>query len=201
MNAIVEGLLDSIRDIQRLYRQDKHQVARRIRAVDLDVVGLEKLLPPPGDFPYGRMLLYQDETMEVILMNWARNKQSLPHDHGLSEGWAKVLRGTASHVCYKTGSEPPHAVSHQEVDEGDVFYAPKYMVHHTGNPTEDVLVTLHFYFPPIENMEVFDPAAERAAIVSSDCGAWWPDTPRQIVKSRNFGQHYEGVPAAADGVS
>lgn len=201
MNVIAQRLLDSIKEIQRLYKEDKRQVARRIQAVDLNIADVEELLPAPGDFPYGRMLLYQDETMEVILMNWACNKMSLPHDHGLSEGWAKVLKGTASHVCYRTGSEPPHAVSEQAIDEGDIFYAPKYMVHHTGNPTEELMVTLHFYFPPIENMEVFDPAEERAAIVSSDCGAWWPDTDRQILKSRNFGQGYEGVAAEADSVS
>jgi hypothetical protein len=55
-----------------------------------------------------------------------------------------------------------------------------------ANATAHPLVTLHCYFPPIHCMEVFDLSAARAAVVTDDCGAWWPER-GQLVKLRPLG--------------
>ncbi len=68
-----------------------------------------------------------------------------------------------------------------------------------ASATSRPAVTLHCYYPPIHRMEVFDFAAERAAIVSDDCGAWWPESDQQIVELRHFaGTEAEAALAARD---
>ena len=79
----------------------------------------------------------------------------------------------------------PKEAKQQLIAEGTVFYAPKNLIHHMGNPGEAEVITLHFYFPPIHRMEVFDLDENRSAIVSDDCGAWWPEQ-RQIVSEKRL---------------
>jgi cysteine dioxygenase len=183
----LRNLYDGIRAIGECYRVERRRTAELIRALDVDVAALGDLLQPPQGLPYGRKLLHHDGEMEVILMNWQQRCSCLPHDHGTSEGWLKVLAGKASHVYYAKGTGVPTAVKEETLETGTVLHAARTMVHHMANPDDRPLVTLHFYFPPITNMEVFDVDAARAAIVSSDCGAWWPPTSSQLVASRGLG--------------
>jgi hypothetical protein len=54
-----------------------------------------------------------------------------------------------------------------------------------ANRSCDALITLHFYFPTMHGLEVFDLAARRAAIVSDDRGAWWSEA-QQLVQCRSL---------------
>ncbi len=182
----LRDLWEGIREIGDCYRVERTRTAERIRALHVDLDAIGELLQPPGDLPYGRQLLHHDGEMEVILMNWKLSCSCLPHDHGTSEGWVKVVTGSASHAYFVKGSGMPTVTKEETLNTGTVFFAPKSMVHRMGNPVDTPLVTLHFYFPPITNMEVFDVNAARSGIVSSDCGAWWPPTPQQLLECRDF---------------
>lgn len=152
-----------------------------------NVQALGDYLLPPGPHPYGRRLVFQNEHIELIVMNWGAHSLSLPHDHGQSEGWVRVLCGAARHGRYVTDDDQLQCVEELRYAAGTIFHAPVGLVHHMGNPSDEPLVTLHCYFPPIHRMEVFDVATSRAAIVSDDCGAWWPTRDGQIVETREFG--------------
>jgi cysteine dioxygenase len=180
--AILERYITAVRIA---YREDRAAIAAKIADPEIGVETLAAYIQPPGSQPYGRELIYQDDEVEVIVMNWAEMRHSLPHDHGESEGWVRVLKGSPSHAYYDCSSPAPVLAQQQLVPEGTVFYAPKNLVHHMGNPSNSPVITLHFYFPPIHRMEVFDLAARRAAIVSDDCGAWWPDA-EQLVSSKQL---------------
>lgn len=116
-------------------------------------------------------------------MNWAIGGVCLPHDHGESEGWVKVLCGVSTHRVFSEDRSRPVVTETQEIGDA-VFYAKPGLIHSMANETSGPLVTLHFYFPPIHAMEVFDTEESRAAIVADDCGAWWPESDEQIVRVR-----------------
>lgn len=159
---------------------------------------LRNYLMAPGRNPYGRRMIFQNEHIELILMNWGEHARSLPHDHGRSEGWVRVLCGSALHARYSAEGDQLQCVEEQRYAAGTIFHAPVGLVHHMGNATAEPLVTLHCYFPPIQRMEVFDMEASRAAVVSDDCGAWWPESDGQIVETRVFGSAGAGaMPAEA----
>ena len=168
-----------------LYRSDRARVAEAIASNLLELERFRVYLPPPNGRPYGRRALYQTADMEVMLMNWALGGSCLPHDHGASEGWVKVLCGTSTHRVFSVDQTAPVLKETQMIGDA-VFYAKSGLVHSMANETTDPLVTLHFYFPPIHAMEVFDPSALRSAIVADDCGAWWPDSEDQIVSLRSL---------------
>lgn len=175
-----------IKEVACLYPQNKRKIKETIDSYSFNLKHFVEFLEDPNGMPYGRRVLYQDAVMEVILMNWDENSECLPHDHGGSEGWVKILKGCASHGYYSSKNITPKLTNEEHLSEGTVIFAPKRMIHSMANKSSDPLVTLHFYFPPISNMEVFDIAAERSAIVSSDCGAWWPESWKQLVSYRSL---------------
>lgn len=131
--------------------------------------------------PYYRRLLFQNTEVELLIMNWSQIACA-PHDHGQSYGWIQVINGTTNNTVYQCQDGfLPEALFSQDKQQGSVFFAPKSGIHHMKS-SDDTLVTLHLYSPPIKNMKVYDLDQCAACIVSEDCGAWWPEDQRQKIK-------------------
>ncbi|PMC39110.1 hypothetical protein CJ195_03995 [Bacillus sp. UMB0899] len=148
-------------------------------------VQLKELQPELGTSkgkPYYRKLIYQNEHVELLVMNWSE-LECAPHDHGHSFGWIQVLDGTAKNTVYKVnGDTLPLELFTEFQEQGKAFFAPKNGVHKMSVSNDGKLVTLHLYSPPITGMKVYDLKKCAACIVSDDCGAWWPEASRQKVK-------------------
>ncbi len=186
MNDSFNDLHALIKEVTHLYVKDKRKIAAAIESRSFELANFNEYLEDPAGMPYGRRVLYLDEVMEVILMNWDSNSECLPHNHGCSEGWVKILKGCASHCLYSNRTTAPSLANEERLSEGSVIFSPKRLIHSMANESNDPLVTLHFYFPPISNMEVFDINAMRSAIVTSDCGAWWPESRKQLISCRSM---------------
>ena len=198
LSPFQDALSEMLSHFERKSPDRGQQVARALAHPVFNPETLSAYIRPPGRHPYGRSMVLQNGYFELIAMNWGSHATSLPHDHGTSEGWVRVISGAVCHGIYKSRSDGGELrlVSEQLIDAGTIFRAPKGLVHHMGNGSSQPTVTLHCYFPPIHRMEVFDLAKSRAAIVADDCGAWWPELERQIVEVR------ECAPAAViDGVA
>jgi cysteine dioxygenase len=141
------------------------------------------LLPKPNDGkPYNRKLLYKNDEVEMLVMNWC-DLDCAPHDHGDSHGWIQVLSGASLNTVYEVkGDSLPTELFHQIHQNGTYFFAPKKGIHKMQASNQTELVTLHLYSPPITNMMVYDLTKCAACVVSDDCGAWWPDNQKQKLK-------------------
>ncbi len=149
----------------------------------LGIRDLEPLLVEAGPFPYGRHLLYQNQGIESLVMNWPSGAECAPHDHGSSWGWVHILEGEAEHSVYQLDVRGvPRVRRKRLVRAGGWLFAPKGLIHSMGNPTSNRLVTLHVYVPCITGMRVYDPSRCASCVVRDDCGAWWPADDRQIVQ-------------------
>lgn len=148
-------------------------------------VQLNELQPELGTStgkPYYRKLIYHNEHVELLVMNWSE-LECAPHDHGHSFGWIQVLDGTAKNTVYEiNGDTLPEELFTEFQQRGKVFFAPKKGVHKMSVTNSGKLVTLHIYSPPITGMKIYDLTKCAACIVSDDCGAWWPEETRQKVK-------------------
>jgi cysteine dioxygenase len=144
---------------------------------------LTPFLLEAGEKPYSRKLLYKNDVVEVLVMNWSKEIDCAPHDHGQSMGWIQVVAGESNHTIYRVeeGKVPDSYMKRKEAG-GTIFFAPKRIVHKMGSAEEEPLITLHVYSPPISGMKVYDVEKCAACIVSDDCGAWWPEKQRQLIK-------------------
>jgi cysteine dioxygenase len=167
--------------LSMLERPSPRELRTVIAACPVTVANLEPLLPAPSIYPYGRKVLFQSDHIELLVMNWAP-RECAPHDHGRSWGWLSVLEGVATHTVYRINGGLPVVRKRTREEAGAMLFAPQGLVHSMGNPCSDRLVTLHAYAPPITGMRVYDLHRCAACVVSDDCGAWWPESQRQIVR-------------------
>lgn len=148
-------------------------------------IQLEELVPELGNSngkPYFRKLLFKNDQLELLVMNWSK-LECAPHDHGNSFGWIQVINGTAINTVYEVKDDTfPKELFTEYQKQGQSFFAPKKGVHKMSVSDEGRLVTLHLYSPPITGMKVYNLEKCAACIVSDDCGAWWPENTRQMVK-------------------
>ncbi|WP_226585250.1 cysteine dioxygenase [Halobacillus litoralis] len=143
---------------------------------------LQPYLKDPDDKPYYRQMIYEDDEVEMIVMNWA-DIDCAPHDHGHSTGWIQVMNGETKQTIYQAEGETlPLPLYTEFKEKGSLFFAPEGGIHKMGRKGEHDLVTLHLYSPPIRGMRVYDLETCAACVVSSDCGAWWPEEQRQLVQ-------------------
>jgi cysteine dioxygenase len=159
----------------------------QIERLSVEADEVRRYLCPPNGKPYGRALIHQTDTVEVIVMNWAPGETCWPHDHGASFGWAQVLSGAIEHTVYG-GEESVFATagSVRTVERaGALIFAPCGIIHQMTALEQGAgeIVTLHFYSPPISGMRIFDQESLATCVVSDDCGAWWPEPHQMIAAS------------------
>jgi cysteine dioxygenase len=164
------------------------ELRNALETLEIEYEELVPFLQTPEGQPYYRRLLYQNDQVELLVMNWS-DIECAPHDHGLSKGWIQVMEGNSMNTVYKVeDGQLPKQLFDKIHHKGAFFFAPKYGVHKMKREGADSLVTLHLYSPPIQGMKVYDLKKCAACIVSEDCGAWWPDHQRQKLKEITFEQ-------------
>jgi cysteine dioxygenase len=148
---------------------------------------LDPLIRPAGDKPYYRKLIFKNDEVELLVMNWSE-LDCAPHDHGSSHGWIQVINGVSVNTVYEVdGNGVPKEQFSEQHAEGTKFYAPKKGIHKMQRAEGTSLVTLHLYSPPITGMKVYDLEKCAACVVSDECGAWWPDEDNQKMKEIKLG--------------
>lgn len=162
----------------KLNRPTRRALRRAFDKCNLTIAELEHCLPPPSINPYARHLLFTSTEVALLVVNWTPEQECAPHDHGPSTyGWVRVLEGTATHIVYTLDHGRPIRRKCMLKSAGQVFFAPRGLIHSMGNPGKGRLVTLHAYSPAIQGMRVYDPERCRSCIARPGCGAWWPADP------------------------
>jgi cysteine dioxygenase len=176
LTSKLENVLDSLKS------PTKTELKNALLQLDITVNDLASLPDPSEGKPYNRKLLYKNEEVEMLVINWSQ-LECAPHDHGGSHGWIQVLSGTSINTVYEITSDGlPKELFHEFHQNGKLFFAPKQGVHKMQASNHTDLVTLHLYSPPINGMKVYDLEKCAACVVSDDCGAWWPDEQYQKLK-------------------
>lgn len=126
------------------------------------------------DKPYGRKVLFQNDQIELLLTGWNPGHACWPHTHGGdSEGVVLVLSGEGT---FKTFPDIGNInrVKTALMSDGNIIYVPQREVHSMGNYGSKPLVCLHLYWPPIEEMWIYNPDQTMGWRVSKG-GAWQPE--------------------------
>jgi cysteine dioxygenase len=176
LTSRIKNVLDPLKS------PSKAQLKDALVKLDIQLRDLSFLPEPTQGKPYNRKLLFKNEEVEMLVMNWSQ-LECAPHDHGHSHGWIQVLAGTSLNTIYEmSGTSLPVELLQEYHHQGNYLYAPKKAIHKMQSSNHTDLITLHLYSPPIAGMIVYDLKKCAACIVSDDCGAWWPDEQNQKIK-------------------
>lgn len=137
--------------------------------------------------PYGRKLLFYSPDVEVLIMGFLPERECPPHDHGKADGLVLVCYGEARHKVFTRHHNSLQLVLDTRELQGYILDAPIDCVHGMGNSsTHKPLITLHVYWPPIEQMSVFDLDQKRIYIVNDKAGAWLPIAPETLLETHEL---------------
>jgi cysteine dioxygenase len=168
--------------LDELNSPSAEELKKALKSLDIKLEEMLPYLQSADGKPYYRKLLYQNDEVELLVMNWS-DLECAPHDHGNSSGWIQVLNGASENIVFEVKENHiPQELFAEIKGKGSFFFAPKKGVHKMKRAGMDYLVTLHLYSPPITGMKVYDLKKCAACIVSDDCGAWWPEDMRKKVK-------------------
>ncbi|MBT2654701.1 cysteine dioxygenase family protein [Bacillus sp. ISL-18] len=176
LKSRIKNVLDPLKS------PSKVQLKEALIELNIQLRDFDDLPEPTIGKPYNRKLLFKNEDVEMLVMNWSQ-LECAPHDHGHSHGWIQVLSGTSLNTVYEMrGTSLPAEFFKEYHHQGKYLYAPKKTIHKMQASNQTDLITLHLYSPPITGMIVYDLKKCAACIVSDDCGAWWPDEQKQRVR-------------------
>lgn len=177
--------------LDRLIKPSKTDLKNALIQLDMKLEDVALIIQSAEGKPYYRRLLYQNDEVELLVMNWSQ-LECAPHDHGNSQGWIQVLNGSSLNSVYEVNEKGlPSELFEEYHQKGKLFYAPIKGVHKMKAAGGSDLVTLHLYSPPISGMKVYDLQKCSVCIVSDDCGAWWPEEMHQKIKEFQLENVYE----------
>lgn len=105
---------------------------------------------------YRRNLLCRGEGYEVLVLCWSPGQSSPIHDHAQSTCGVKVISGEATETRYEHDAcGYLHPVATERFPEGSAAGSQDADIHEIGNCTEESLVTLHVYSPPLGAMRTY----------------------------------------------
>jgi predicted metal-dependent enzyme (double-stranded beta helix superfamily) len=137
--------------------------------------------------PYSRSVIHTGPDCEIMVARWTPQISCAPHDHGVSRGWVFYLEGHFLETSFQLNagrtSQCLQPFATQKHLAGEYTFVKNDEIHSCVSP--DGGLSLHVYFPRIEQMQVYDIRGERTFTVSSDCGAWIPK-PHQSIEERKW---------------
>ncbi len=112
----------------------------------------------PDPTRYYRKSIEQNELFEMLILTWMPGQKSPIHNHRGSQCIVRVLQGTAVESTYRPHLDGSFSCMIKEYPEGSVIGGEDADIHTVENIpiATQPLVTLHAYFPALENMEIFE---------------------------------------------
>src|SRR5262249_10314780 len=114
---------------------------------------------------YNRAWVVLRESYELLVMTWLPGQASVPHDHRGSICAMQVVQGTAAEGCYRVADDGYADFEYETtLLAGETASGQDAGVHTVRNasPTDEPLVTVHLYAPPLRDIRRFVPRPEPA---------------------------------------
>lgn len=138
------------------------------------------------DEPYSRLILSQNQYIEIMVAKWRPHASCLPHDHAKSIGLVYVVSGECANVIYHYEQKDLYRLSGRKYSSGDFIAEPMNVIHSMENRSSYPMITVHFYSPAIHHMKIYDRDEKKIITVGDNCGAWYPSESQMIVSRVNF---------------
>lgn len=116
----------------------------------------------PATDSYGRRLVYETDTFEIMVMSWVPGDWSAIHDHGCAQWGAVQCFGAAEHYAYRLKDRQLQAQPAEHYTPGSVQAIDRHLIHQMGNPGPHQFLSLHLYgcdrpcHPITGNARIFD---------------------------------------------
>jgi uncharacterized NAD(P)/FAD-binding protein YdhS len=163
MRTLNGRVLDLVRELDRLGKEPTLAgVGHAVQRVKLTLADVAAYVEPTARH-YNRVPVVVREAYDLLVMTWLPGQGSVPHDHSGSICAMQVMQGEAIESCYHVAPDGYVDLQYESaVPCGDIEARQDAGVHTVRNASsnEEVLVTVHAYFPPLRDIRQFRPRPE-----------------------------------------
>lgn len=99
----------------------------------------------PVEDCYGRQLVYDGGSFEVMVMSWNPGDYSSIHNHGYTQWGVVQVFGHTHHMIYQTKNNVLDFAKKEILPSGAAIKVNNAFIHQMGNTTTDKYLTLHVY--------------------------------------------------------
>ncbi len=139
-------------------------------------ISTEELQPYVGfkEGNYWRHRVCRNEFVEMLVLCWRPGHRTPIHDHSGSHGGVKVCEGRLWETTFTYNAEAGlQYKAAREYSAGGVTGSDTPDIHQLGNPdvSEQNLITLHVYAPPLGVLHTYKPGSTRIDLYTPDDSA------------------------------
>lgn len=134
-----------------------HEIEAFLGSLSLTYRDVSQFLVPPDQLQYGRYTLYKNEQVEVCILHWVKDSRSPIHDHADSDCTMLVIHGELMNEDYQLNEKNKliRAAS-SRFASNDILSVSKSDIHEISQIGTEFSVSLHVYYPPIQNNNIFN---------------------------------------------
>lgn len=168
-------------ELLNLESHNKDTLFEVLSLIEVDLLKVKEMFRVKKTiYSYDRYMIYNSNKLAILLLYWYKGLECLPHNHNVSFGAVTVIDGSGEDIIYTKQGE--NFIERRiPVKKGENFFTDDDFIHKMRASSQEDLITLHVYSPPINGMRIFDFELQKGALVSNDCGAWWPEDKTQIL--------------------
>lgn len=144
-----------------------YELTREMKAMNITIDDVTPYIhfEPDG---YSRNLIRRGPGYEALLLCWSPGQRSPIHDHVGSSCGLIVLKGEAVEQVYEhDGKDHLVPTVVHRYKPGKVCGTQDADIHEIINDSDDDLITLHIYTPPLGAINIYDPHTGRATSTHS----------------------------------
>ncbi len=154
MNTSVNVLPKSLERLVNLLQKSidlKELNPKRARKIVLEAdVQVEDMMvyadfDHPVEDNYGRQMVYDGGSFEVMVMSWRPGDYSSIHNHGYTQWGCVQVFGNVHHFCYQLKDKKLYFSKREILTHGSAIKVNNALIHQMGNPNTERYLTLHVY--------------------------------------------------------
>ncbi len=99
----------------------------------------------PVEDCYGRKMVFDGGTFEVMVMSWNPGDYSSIHNHGYTQWGVVQVFGNAAHFLYNEKNKLVSFAKKEILTKGEAIKVNNALIHQMGNPGSEQYLSLHVY--------------------------------------------------------
>jgi len=140
----IQALIDSIQTAEHLSPKQINQLVAEANIQEEDLLPWTDFEHPLAD-GYGRKMVYDGGSFEIMVMSWNPGDFSAVHNHGYTEWGAVQIFGTAQHHTFNLKDNCLTTAKKEVLLPRQIVKVNNPLIHQMGNLTTRPYMTLHVY--------------------------------------------------------
>lgn len=118
---------------------------------------------------YTRHKVFKNDFVELLVIAWLPNQETLIHDHNGSHGVVRVFEGAITETKYKFDDEKKIEInSVQDAGLGAIAGVGEPDIHKLSNNGTQNAISIHVYAPPLIGMNIYEVSKSDSWLLKSE---------------------------------